>query len=358
MIEEINALIFRYRDHLRSLKYGLSDAEDKFLNNVYSLRAFINIIEGHIRVGSAPIINKKKLFDKYIIDFCKRHGCNNVKMQNQIRNYKNKFLPEFNGEWYYSDININQNTNKSRWGSCIAIIYFGYKLWKDAWKIVKNNNDNSKYKEIEWQKILLYNGVDVDDKVRGVLTIMSLLNADQLGLLGSDKDRFMSINTKKIVKTYFDITLSSQFELDTRIIINYWDTTPEEGLKRIAFAIWRAIIACISWNQLYNPNFCDNTLDHDAFQFIRGIIIRGIITVLSAISELLRVFFIPKYFIPINGLENIPLSFVVRIAVRAFLISLVGGFDNLPFILVDSVLLLVPPFISVWFHVIINNVVM
>ncbi len=105
MIEEINAFIFRYRDHLRSLKYGLSDAEDKFINNVYSLRNFINIVEGHVVVGSAPIINKNKLFNKYIIDFCERNGCNANKLQNQIRNYKNNFLPEFDGEWYFIDLN-------------------------------------------------------------------------------------------------------------------------------------------------------------------------------------------------------------------------------------------------------------
>jgi len=92
-----------YKQHLNFLKTGMQDAEAKYLNDEYTLKDFIEILEHRVRVGSAPIINQSKLGRKYINDFCRRNNINKYGMQNQIRNMKSPNLPHFDGNWYFSE---------------------------------------------------------------------------------------------------------------------------------------------------------------------------------------------------------------------------------------------------------------
>ena len=92
----------RYKIHIRYLSFGMMDAENKYLNDIYRLKDFVDIIEHRIRVGSAPIINQRKLFHKYITDFCRRNNVDKYRMQNQIRNMKNPNLQQFDGNCYFS----------------------------------------------------------------------------------------------------------------------------------------------------------------------------------------------------------------------------------------------------------------
>lgn len=91
-----------YKQHLDILKFGIKDAEKRYTNDEYTLKQFIEILENHIRVGSAPIINQKKLRRKYIKDFCKRNNIDSYGMINQIRNMESPNLPHFDGNWYFT----------------------------------------------------------------------------------------------------------------------------------------------------------------------------------------------------------------------------------------------------------------
>jgi hypothetical protein len=101
MFNTIKMLINTNNMHFESLKNGMKDAEQRFLNNEYSLRAFIDILSHRAVVGSAPIINHKKLFFKYIYDFCKRNGIETTMLIEEIRLY---LAREINGEIYLNEI--------------------------------------------------------------------------------------------------------------------------------------------------------------------------------------------------------------------------------------------------------------
>jgi len=105
MFEIIKMYLFRYKYNLRSLRFGMMDAENNYLNDKYTLKDFVEIIEHRIRVGSAPIINKRTLFNKYILDFCRRYGVNRFVLKNQIRKMKNPNSQQFNGNQYFSETN-------------------------------------------------------------------------------------------------------------------------------------------------------------------------------------------------------------------------------------------------------------
>jgi len=95
--------IFRtYTLHLNDLIHGMQEAEKNYLNDKYTLKEFIEILEHRIRVGSAPMINQTKLFRKYIKDFCKRNNIDKYRMENQIRNMKSPHQTQFDGNWYFS----------------------------------------------------------------------------------------------------------------------------------------------------------------------------------------------------------------------------------------------------------------
>tara|TARA_B100000315_G_C14530519_1_gene565922 strand:+ start:810 stop:1130 length:321 start_codon:yes stop_codon:yes gene_type:complete len=102
MFENIKMILSANKEHLQSLRYDMKDAERKYLNNEYTLKQFIEILEHCVRVGSAPMINTQKLSRKYINDFCLRNNIDKYSMQNQIRNMLSPNLPQFDGNWYFS----------------------------------------------------------------------------------------------------------------------------------------------------------------------------------------------------------------------------------------------------------------
>ena len=102
MFENIKMILSANNEHLKSLRYGMKDAEKKYLNDEYTLKQFFEILEHRVRVGSAPMINQQKLSRKYINDFCLRNNIEKYKMQNQIRNMLSPNLPQFDGNWYFS----------------------------------------------------------------------------------------------------------------------------------------------------------------------------------------------------------------------------------------------------------------
>lgn len=61
-----------FKENLNALKYGMADAERRFINGEYTAKALIEIIEHRVKVGSAPMINQNKLFGKYVQDLCLR----------------------------------------------------------------------------------------------------------------------------------------------------------------------------------------------------------------------------------------------------------------------------------------------
>lgn len=103
MFESIKLILSAKNQHLQILTDGMKEAENKYLNDEYTLKDFIEILEHRIRVGSAPMINQQKLGNKYINDFCRRNNIDKYGMQNQIRNMKSPNLPQFDGNWYFSD---------------------------------------------------------------------------------------------------------------------------------------------------------------------------------------------------------------------------------------------------------------
>ena len=104
MSELIGIFFNRYKIHLAELCHGMTDAEANYLDDKYTLKDFIEILEHRIRVGSAPIINQSKLARKYINGFCHRNNIDKYGMQNQIRNMKSTHLTQFDGNWYFSEL--------------------------------------------------------------------------------------------------------------------------------------------------------------------------------------------------------------------------------------------------------------
>jgi len=104
MFENIKLVLMAQKSHLQYLRHGMQEAENNYLNDVYNLRTFIEILDHRIRVGSAPIINKQKLKGKYIINFCIRNNVDIYRMKNQIRNMQDPNLQQFDGNCYFSDI--------------------------------------------------------------------------------------------------------------------------------------------------------------------------------------------------------------------------------------------------------------
>jgi len=103
MFENIKMVLGAQKFHLQDLKYGMQEAENNYLKDSYTLKDFIEILEHRIRVGSAPMINQQKLRRKYIKDFCGRNNIDAYRFTNQVRNMKNPSLPQFDGNWYFSN---------------------------------------------------------------------------------------------------------------------------------------------------------------------------------------------------------------------------------------------------------------
>ena len=108
MFENIRNAFTANSAHLEALIDGMQDAESRYLNNQYTLRAFVEILEGRIRIGSDPTTNQRKLANKYVKHFCYRNGINSVgfliqiQIQIQIQDMIDPAVPNFNGDVYYS----------------------------------------------------------------------------------------------------------------------------------------------------------------------------------------------------------------------------------------------------------------
>jgi len=104
MFEIIKMYLSRYKIHIRYIRDDLMWSENNYLNDNITLNDFVTVLEDYIRINSAPLINQRKLFHKYIVDFCRRNNVDKYKMQNQIRNMKSPNFSQFDGNWYFSEI--------------------------------------------------------------------------------------------------------------------------------------------------------------------------------------------------------------------------------------------------------------
>ena len=252
---------------------------------------------------------------------------------------------------------------------------------------------NNKLKEmVQWklgwhldeasESIKTFTGTE--KRIRRELALMALLVADEKGLLGSHPDRFMSNDAVNIMRTasylyafginkvfmpfMFEGTggVAYQFKnypinqlmLDSRNFQNLWDTTDAEGsVRKVGVIMKRIAKGAISYKQLFDPNFKDNTIDHDALQWVRGALIRGVVTGLSVIREFLKVIPFAKYTLPIQGLENPVMSLIGRMAARYFIMVGYGALSDRDKErqIQDFLFFIVPPFLSVFLNSMIDG---
>ncbi len=97
-------LFGKYKRHVELLRSELVGVENEYVNNKITLRHFVDTFEDQIRNSSHLNIHLGKLFNKYIVDFCDRYAVETYPFQNRIRNYRSKYHPEFDGEWYFSEV--------------------------------------------------------------------------------------------------------------------------------------------------------------------------------------------------------------------------------------------------------------
>ena len=104
MFEAIRTIFSAQSEHLSALKHGMMDAENRFVANQYTMKAFVEILEHRIRVGSAPSINQFKLAENYIRDFSSRYGINGTAFIKKIEAMENSNMPQFQGQLYFDEL--------------------------------------------------------------------------------------------------------------------------------------------------------------------------------------------------------------------------------------------------------------
>jgi len=98
------------RKFLHNITQNMKVAENRYINDEYTLETFIESLNHSIRCCLAfhtpgyarPFFNGKKLFRKYMIDFCIRHNVNYNHMQNGLSSVINK--EDLSKRWYFSEI--------------------------------------------------------------------------------------------------------------------------------------------------------------------------------------------------------------------------------------------------------------
>ncbi len=104
MFENFKMMLSANRDHLYGLIHGMQDAESRFLDDQYTLKQFLDILEHRVRVGSAPMINQRKLANNYIDDFCKRNNIDKLRFHNHIQEMLDTKSNLYEGKWHYSKL--------------------------------------------------------------------------------------------------------------------------------------------------------------------------------------------------------------------------------------------------------------